>query len=37
VRKLQPEMTESERFFGLDNHSLLPQLSGSPRLNLNTL
>jgi hypothetical protein len=37
ARKLQPEMTESERFFGLDNHSLLPQLSGSPRLNLNTL
>lgn len=27
----------SERWFGPDNHSLMPQLSGSPRLSLKTL
>lgn len=37
ARKKQPQMSESERWFGLDNHSLLPQLSGSPRLGLETL
>ena len=33
----QSELTESERAFGLDNHSILPQLTGSPRLSLDTL
>lgn len=33
----QPELAESERWFGLDNHSLMPQLSGSPRLSLETV
>lgn len=37
ARKKQPEMSESERWFGLDNHSLLPKLSGSPRLSLEAL
>ena len=37
ARKNQPEMTEGERHFGLDNHSLLPQLGRSPRLSLDTL
>lgn len=37
ARKMQPQLSEAERFFGLDNHSLLPQLSGSPRLSLDTL
>ena len=32
-----PDLSESERAFGLDNHSLLPQLSSSPRLSLDTL
>jgi hypothetical protein len=33
----QPQMSESERHFGLDNHSLLPQLGRAPRLSLDTL
>ncbi len=37
ARKNQPEMTEGERHFGLDNHSLLPQLGRAPRLSLDTL
>jgi hypothetical protein len=37
ARKIQPQMSEAERFFGVDNHSLLPQLSGTARLNLDTL
>lgn len=37
ARLKQPELTLAERFFGLDNHSLMPQLSGSPRLSLQTL
>jgi hypothetical protein len=37
ARKKQPQMSENERWFGLDNHSLLPQLSGSPRLSLETI
>jgi hypothetical protein len=37
VRKKQPQMSDSERWFGLDNHNLLPQLSGSPRLSLDTI
>lgn len=37
ARKKQPQMSEGERWFGLDNHSLLPQLSGSPRLSLETI
>lgn len=37
ARQKKPEMLESERWFGLDNHSLMPQLSGSPRLSLDTL
>lgn len=36
-RKTQPQMSESERYFGLDNHSLLPQLGRAPRLSLDTL
>lgn len=37
ARKSQPEMSDGERSFGLDNHSLLPHLSGTPRLSLETL
>lgn len=37
ARTKQPEMTESERHFGLDNHSLLPQLGRAPRLDLGTI
>lgn len=37
ARKQQPQMSESERFFGLDNHSLLPQLGRAPRYNLDTI
>ena len=37
ARKQQPQLSENERWFGLDNHSLLPQLSGSPRLSLETI
>lgn len=37
ARISQPELNERERAFGLDNHSLLPDLSGSPRLALETL
>ena len=37
ARTLQPEISEAERHFGLDNHSLLPQLGRSPRLSLDTL
>jgi hypothetical protein len=37
ARKKQPQMSENEHWFGLDNHSLLPQLSGSPRLSLETI
>jgi hypothetical protein len=37
ARKLQPELSEAERHFGLDNHSLLPQLGRAPRLGLDTL
>ncbi len=33
----QPQLSENERWFGLDNHSLLPHLSGSPRLSLETI
>lgn len=32
-----PDLSESERAFGLDNHSLLPHLTSSPRLSLDTL
>ena len=37
ARKTQPQMSESERHFGLDNHSLLPQLGRAPRLSIDTL
>jgi hypothetical protein len=37
ARKKRPQMSESERWFGLDNHSLMPQLSGSARHSLETL
>ena len=37
ARTKQPEMTEIERYFGLDNHSLLPQLGRAPRLDLGTI
>jgi hypothetical protein len=37
ARKKQPQMSESERHFGLDNHSLLPQLGRAPRLSPDTL
>ena len=37
ARAKQPEMTESEQYFGLDNHSLLPQLGRAPRLDLGTI
>ena len=37
ARKNQPQMSEGERHFGLDNHSLLPQLGRAPRLSLDTL
>jgi hypothetical protein len=37
ARTKQPEMTESEQYFGLDNHSLLPQLGRAPRLDLGTI
>jgi hypothetical protein len=30
-------MSESERYFGLDNHSLLPQLGRATRLSLDTI
>jgi hypothetical protein len=33
----QPLLSEGERAFGLDNHSLLPRLTGTPRLSLDTL
>ena len=37
AQKNQPQMTESEQHFGLDNHSLLPRLGRAPRLSLDTL
>ena len=37
ARIKQPQMSESERHFGLDNHSLLPQLGRAPRLSIDTL
>ena len=37
ARRRQPELSEAERHFGLDNHSLLPQLGRAPRLSLETL
>ena len=37
ARIKQPQMSESERYFGLDNHSLLPQLGRAPRLSIDTL
>lgn len=37
ARKKQPQMSEAERHYGLDNHSLLPQLGRAPRLSLDTL
>lgn len=37
ARKSQPALNESERHFGLDNHSLLPQLGRAPRLSLETI
>ncbi len=37
ARRSQPAMNESERHFGLDNHSLLPQLGRAPRLSLDTI
>ena len=36
-RRHQPQMSERERYFGLDNHSLLPHLGRAPRLSLDTL
>jgi len=37
ARTAQPAMTDSERFFGLDNHSLLPQVGRAPRISLDTI
>jgi hypothetical protein len=37
ARAAHPQMTESERFFGLDNHSLLPQVGRNPRISLETI
>jgi hypothetical protein len=37
ARMKKPQMSESERYFGLDNHSLLPQLGRAPRLSIDTL
>jgi hypothetical protein len=37
ARKNQPQMSEGERHFGLDNHSLLPQLGRAPRISIATL
>ena len=37
ARIKQPQMSESERYFGVDNHSLLPQLGRAPRLSIDTL
>jgi hypothetical protein len=37
ARKKQPQMSEGERHFGLDNHSLLQQLGRAHRLSLDTL
>jgi hypothetical protein len=37
ARTRQPELSESERAFGLDNHSILTHLTGSPRLSFDTL
>ena len=37
ARNKQPQMSDGERHFGLDNHSLLPQLGRAPRLSLDTL
>ena len=37
ARIKQPQMSEGERHFGLDNHSLLPQLGRAPRLSFDTL
>ena len=37
ARIKQPQMSESERHFGLDTHSLLPQLGRAPRLSIDTL
>lgn len=37
ARKKQPTMSEGERHFGLDNHSLLPQLGRAPRYSLDTI
>lgn len=37
ARKKRPQMNDNERWFGLDNHSLIPQLGGPPRLKLDTI
>lgn len=37
ARKKQPQMSEAERHYGLDNHSLLPQCGRAPRLSLDTI
>lgn len=37
ARKQKPQMDESERHFGLDNHSLLPQLGRAARYPLDTI
>ena len=37
ARKEQPQLGESERHFGLDNHSLLPQLGRASRISLDTI
>jgi hypothetical protein len=37
AREQQPQMSESERYFGLDNHSLLPQLGRASRYDLDTI
>lgn len=37
ARIKQPQMSEGERHFGLDNHSLLPQLGRAARLSLDTI
>lgn len=37
ARAAQPTMSEGERWFGLDNHSLLPQLGRAPRISMETL
>jgi len=37
ARKKQTAMNDSERHYGLDNHSLLPQLGRAPRYSLDTI